>query len=519
MRGSRVACLLSLAGIQTAAFGVFSGRVGFYHDDWTNLERLSSSGGFWPSVSLYARQLAERPVHMLHYPLLFAIGGFHPWRYQAVYLLLEIVQGWLFFAVAEDLSGDRAAAFIAAAVALLFPTHGATHHWLSSSAQTVSLDLALASLLLHSRWLSRRKTVLAAGALACYLLAVLNYESAALIFLVPVAWRSVERALAGERIPVSLQEGLSESLPFIGVLAVAVAWQRLGVVLISGLRNSRPVAPSLWHALFVFNRGALCMSALSARLCLRALPLAWRDFGAVGVLCAVAAGAAAAWRLPLKAPSASPRSHWASWTAAAVAGYFAGTVPYAMTSDYAPTVIGLMSRTTVVLGLAAGLAVAAVFVLGRGARFPAVTRGVLGSVFTAFFLTDWHISRSYVRSWDLQQDILSRMAPAVAALPSGATVLAAGFPTYLDPMTADAIVFDAHWDICSALRLKSGRSDLHADVVSAGTRFGSDSVLKEPGNASYFYRNLYLYRYDRDAVVPLPGPGDAVRFLGGAQLR
>jgi len=285
---------LILALVEFFSFGVFAPRLGFYHDDWANLERLSNAGSLWGGIRYYAGLILERPVESLQYPLLFALGGMNPLPYQLFYIAAETLQGWLLFVLFERLTGRRAFALLASAVILIFPTHAITHLWLSSAALVVTVDLTLASLILHWRWTENGRRRDLAAAQALYLVGVLNYEVAAFLPLM----------LAGALLGRSLEDGAPflkaassrarQCLPYAATLGAALLWQRAVVSLILH-RNPRAVGLSLAHVLRVYEVGAECATNRVVDVCHRMLPVAWKGLGpaaAAGALILAAAAAA-----------------------------------------------------------------------------------------------------------------------------------------------------------------------------------------------------------------------------------
>lgn len=465
---------LLLCALQLVLFGPFLARLGFYHDDWANLERCIASGGFWAGVKLYAGLLWGRPLQIFFYPVLLALGGLDPLASHLFFFALEIIQALLLFALFSRLF-DARRALLAAALSVAFPNHAATHFWPSASAQTIAIDLALASLILHLDWLKDKRWPRLAAAMSCYLASLLFYEAVAFLPLIPVAVLS----LGGK----NLKKTAADFLPFALVLAAAVLWQRAGLLLF-GKTNGRPLGGSLGHAAYALLVGLQCLSNRVVMLCARTLAGAWDHIGLLKTLGAAALALAAA-RLPaLHNPARKER---AALLAAFVAAWLAAYLPYAVSQDYTPSVVGIMSRTSACGGIAGALLVLLLLEALRGFQRPAL--GLLVFIFT---LTNWELADQWCRSWTLQQDIIDKLAAHAPRLPPGAKVIAE-IPRYVDDDPVGAIVFDAHYDIGAALRLKTGRPDLAADVVSPRLDLASRSGP-----------NLYYYRYRLDTLELLP---------------
>lgn len=470
---------LFLIGLELLNFAPFAGRVGFYHDDWSNLERCLSSGGLWNNMRQYAGLVADRPLEILHYPLLYAWGGFEPLRYQLAYLLFETAAACLLYSLLVRLLDSRRLALTAAALYVAYPNHAITHHWLGSSAQTVALLLLFASLLKHLDWLDTQKPGPLAASLGLFCAALLEYEIVAFMPLMLAARRPWRRSLA----------------PFALPLVLVFLWRRFGVPFLAAGTTQRAVALSWTHAWDTYAAG---LNSLTL-----ALPRAYWDAAKSAgggmlpiVLCATVVPALL-W-LGLTRVGGSPSSSRAGvWTSAAGA-FVGGFLPYALSVAYTPTAQGIMARTSVAGSLAGALFFA--WPLARAGWWPLV------AVLSCFTLSNWQQSLQWARSWEVQREILGQISPKIMGLPQGSTVLVAGFPRFIGPEGRGSLVFDAHWDIGSALRITTGRFDLHANVVSERLRFHeSEAVESFAGRVlrRYPYQNLYLYGHDRNALYKL----------------
>lgn len=500
-----------LALVELVSFGVFGFRAGFYHDDWAMLEVAARAGGYWDGVREFSRYISwSRPVEFLTFPLFYALGGLQPVAYQAALLLLDLTQGCLLFLLLDGLLGRRSLALAASAAFLLYPNHAVTHVWYANSPQSVALVAVLASLLAHQRWIKTRRTAwLWLGQLA-YLAGCLCYES--VVFLPLLLGAGLMGRRVGDGMPASraAKETAWELAPFGLALLVVVLWQHVAVPRLLGFASPKKPALSLVHALSVFKAGFGCITYQTIRLCLRTAGPALRELpsGLIFLLVAFAAALATALiREDAREPGDGRKAGIvAAWLAAG--GFAAANLPYALSQDYWPTYVGIMSRTSALGALPGGLLVAVGFVASRHApRLRAVALAILAGAFT---WCNWHTGSQWVLSWRLQQNILKLAARKTKDLPRSATVLLAGVPANINSSYNQVIVFDASWDISAALRLATGRTDLAANVVSPRLRFTDGGVHEEipgvPHGPPDPYENLYLYRYDRDTLVRLDAP-------------
>jgi hypothetical protein len=486
--------LIALTLAELTSFGLFAGRVGFYHDDWANLERCFRAGGVFSGMRVYAGIVPDRPVEILQYPLLFAIGGFNPLPYQLAYLALDVAAGFLLYRLLDALLGDRDFALLAAVLVLLFPNHAITHIWLGSSALLVSLVLVFASLLLHLRWMSRKGVWLLVASQGLYIAGLLDYEATA--FLPLIAW-------AGLRFG-SRPKATVSFVPYLASFAAVMCWQRLVVPHLFGAGEVRAAGLSVSHFFAAYAAGLAAITVDVARMCGKGV-IYFGAWPVIAAVCLSAAGASA-----LKRPG---HVSWKPALAMAAAAFLAGYLPFAVSSDYMPISSGIMARTCALGAIAGGILLAlAIFSAPRAYRAPLVAVSL-----AAFTLANWRAGSQWARSWSLQQEILSKAAPLVKGLPPSSTVLVAGFFRFIDDEEGTgALVFDRDWDIGSALRLKSGRVDLAANVVSARMVFHRrEAVESFQGKIlrRYPYGSLYVYGHDRGTLFHLRSGKDAPRFI------
>jgi hypothetical protein len=499
MSSKRAGPFLLLAALELAVFAPFAWRMGFYHDDWINLERLHDAGSLWGGIKYYAGLVLERPAESLQYPLLFALGGLHPLPYQLFYLAAEILEGWLIFVLLSRLTKSETLALLSSALILIFPTHAITHLWLSSSAMIVTVDLTLASLILHLRWVEKKKKSDLAWSQFLYLFGVLNYEIAAFLPLM-LFGGLLARDLAEKR-KSSLKILIVEFLPYAGSLALALAWQRAVVSLILH-RNPRAVGFSAAHAVRAYEAGFECATNRVVDVVHRMTPVAWEGLGSSAVLGALLLSVAAFWVWSSRT-DAGRTARAARWSAlgAAVGAFLGAVAPFAASADYMPMVFGVMSRTNGVIALSGGIfwACGLDFLASRSRTAAGV---VLAVIVGGMALGDWGNSLQWARAWTLQQDIVGQLVPRTKDLPSPAMILLSDAPDTIEP--GGALAFGAHWDIGPALRLSTGRKDIAADVVWPQTRFAKDGVELRPG-IRYDYP-VYLYSYANGSLEKLTGP-------------
>ena len=442
MRAS-LRALAVLAFVEIAAFGVFSSRIGFYHDDWVVLEQLSS-GGFADQVRAL-RWLAPRPLDIPLNQAFFAIGGLNPLPYHLLRLLLDLAAGWLFYLLLERLTGRRALALCAAALAMLVPNRDVLHFWFGISNESAATVAMFGALLCYWDWLEKRRAPALWAGLFLYMASVLTYEALAFFPLVLFAARAKNVS--------SAKREFRRFWPFGAVLAVALLWQRKGAALYAGIENNKTMGFSAAHALKVFGAGFECVSNRVVHIGALSLRSLWENHPFYFLPCALLA-AAMTW--PLLRDRDEKRGEAKPWLIAA-ALFFAAYLPYAATADYTPQIFGVMSRTNAGGAWACGLLLALLLSL---AKKPYMKSALLGLLVLAFTATDWHRALAWGSSWDAQREIFAKLK--AKDLPQGARVLLTGAPSDLD----HAVVIEAEYAFDASLRLMTGRSDLHGNLLS-----------------------------------------------------
>lgn len=464
---------LLLLFAELAGFGIWSHRLGFYHDDWVFLENCVRGGSFWGAVGDFAEGgYWTRPLEILHFPLLYALGGLKPFPYHAVLLALDLAQAALFFTLLKRLLDAPRLALLAAILFILHPSRFATHVWMASSPQALALTLVLGSLVLFLKWMDSRSLRWLILSQALYLAGFLSYESGAFLPLFlfgGLAGRYLNAGLGWKR---SLRDAAAALIPFGLSLAAGLAWQIFGAAALQGA-NPKSLSPSLVRGLKVFGAGFECLANRALHVCWKLAPGAWLE-ASWGLRLAWAACTAviAGWLGRRPAAEGEDRAVRPAF-AAAGAGFFAAYLPYAVSADYSPQVFGLMSRTNAAGALAGALALAA----GLAAFADKVRpqRTALLVLVGAFTWANWGQARHWARSWEIQTDLLARLAPKADRLPKGSMIFVCA-----PRETGTAPVFDAHFSVSGALRLSSGRLDLSGEPACSVPPGRTGSVYRYP---------------------------------------
>lgn len=490
-----------LLALEAAAFGVCARTIGFYHDDWGLLESVARGGGYWGGVrEMLKTPLAVRTLGVLWLSLPGLLGT-SPFVYQLLLMAQDAACAFLFYLLLMRLLGRPRLALTAAALALVHPSHPATHHWFSDGPQSMALALTLGAMILafdaRERG-DRRREALAA---ALYFASLLFYEAAALLPLTLGAALFLERRGSGAK--AALKSAARALAPFGGALAAGGAWQLLLPRLLLASAHPKAKAAGLGHAAHALRSAVECLTIDTFDIARRTAAAGHEIFGAAGLAAWTATALAAAAVLATTAePKKTPPLSRALWLAAVV--FAAAYAPYAL-SNYDPQVLGVMSRINGTGALAAALLLAAAVEALRARTSAAPAAALAAALVASFVWTDWYVARMWAEAWTVENRILALVGAKKDLLPQGATVLLRGAPEDFN----GAPLFSASWDFDAALRVSTGRADLRGDVVKTGMNSEAEGVVYRKGGAVvrvFPYDRLFTYDYSEQRLYRLAGP-------------
>lgn len=450
-----------LAAINLLSFGPFLFGKGFYMDDWHFFElyELAKDSSLGALISAFNSGdiLYLRPGDILYFPLLFWWAGFTAWKYQAAILLFEVAGGVLFYRAFLKATGDGALAFATAAVFVVFPNHGATHHWMSAPNAFV-LAMTAGAVLLHLDWVERRSPLSLLLSMLVFAAGTLTYESILpLCLLMPMAGYAL-RLGRGEARAAAFRAAALESAPFLASVAAAVAWQQVIVPRLFPQGQTRNLQLfELSFLLKVLGRSVECGSTAILALGMRAA----QSVIARGAWLWLAAVAAAGWgswslwrRLPERLGGRPGVRPW-EWTLGSAVVFLGCYAPYGITSQrYVPHVFDEQNRLNASGALPAAMLWAA-GILALPRRFQA---GAFAAFMAVSALVNWNVGWEWKESWRIQKSTLDRVAASSKELPQNAVLL---FPE-LQTKVGGVTVFNASWSLTAAVRITTGRKDLEA---------------------------------------------------------
>lgn len=163
-------------------------------------------------------------------------------------------------------------------------------------------------------------------------------------------------------------------------------------------------------------------------------------------------------------------------------------------------------------GLAALVAAVPAGLLARRLAFAAIVGavGAMGTVVNGALGTLWG------EAYRTQLHVLARMESILPSLEPGSTVILDGVCPYVGP----AVVFESHWDLEGALRLRYDDINLRADVVTTRTTLADDGLRTEiygMESVHPFGATLWIVDVGEGVARRLPDRAAAESHFGGVE--
>ncbi|HEX7705168.1 MAG TPA: hypothetical protein VF701_01805 [Thermoanaerobaculia bacterium] len=499
-----------LALVVLASTASYLTRLGFSSDDWSFLALMQETDGSIPDLIrtlLGTRAGADlRFVQVLVLALLHAAFGLAPLGYHlaiAGVLVLTALLVWILF---EELTGSRAFA-LAVSLAFIFLPHYATvRFWMAAIQIPIAVALLLFALYAMLRILrSRRKWWLWLTASAAAVIGSgFSYETPLpLSCLAPLfVWLAVRhRRLSGERPPVraayaasvmlivlamgmlTLKSTIGDRISGSGSFA-SQAIENAGRALGTGqhpashgleLRRATTVAFGLYGVL-------LPESAIDAWRAARPGTLL------LGLVIVVAIAVAVCLLVPAARSRLPDRVTLLFLMVTGVLIFLLGHAVFLFNRGVLHTPTGLGNRTAMAAALGVALFISAFIALLISMLPRPLHRTVFAgasALVCAFGLaTIVALAELWIDARHQAESVVERIAHAGLPLGDGTILIAGGFCPYVGP----AVVFDAHWDIEGALRIRLGSPSLRADVVTSRMAVEEEGLV-----ANVAYRRRYPY--------------------------
>lgn len=503
-RWHALVALICLLLVEALCFGPGIKQIGFYLDDWSMFSQLHfCSQDFF---SLMRQCLSDirvqiRPLEAPYFVLLQLLFNDRPLGAHLVNCGMEVLSAWFLYLSLTRIISDRALSLVAALLFLLYPSHDATHYWITASSATLSMMLYTMSLWLSlklaqgKRWLWLSVTVFACS--------VFNYEAYMPLCAVNVVCILFVRARNTGWRNALLPTALT-CLPYAAVVAAMWAYQRL---YLTSLKTSytRPLTLDPQYMLSVVQHG------LSNNLGNEGIRFYWErthDAIAAGLppatmisfallaLCTLASLLFLSSRRQESKHPALPLLFLGLFTLLCSYSIFA------LAADYVPTLQTTMNRIN--YGGALGASMMLAGLLGcANALFKTAgkTRAIMLSallcpLLTFFTLSNWGLSKPWILSWNVQKHIRQLLAHQGSRFHAGDTIILANAPRYVQW----APMYDGVWDFEPMLKLTLNNPNLNGNVVSERLSVSSTGIADISLNfvcGKYPFKNLYL-------LVPTP---------------
>ncbi|HAM36083.1 MAG TPA: hypothetical protein DEB40_11630 [Elusimicrobia bacterium] len=495
--------ILALIVLELVSFGFFAHRMGFYQDDWSTAEFClhAADKSLFGMVRAFNDNMVRngtawyiRPVNILYYPLLCWGGKLAFWRYQAAIMAQEALIAVFLFLALRLANGGIGLPLLTAGLFLIFPNHGATHHWYSA-AVTPAMAFCAAAFWAYAAWLERKRPWLLGGSLALFMLAALSYEAVvplALFFPFLGFMRDRRLAVPGQG---AWAMAAKRFAPF-GAAIVMLMLYHQGVQAWGPRSLPRRMAFDPLFILQVLGKGVECNTSAVIDLCRRYLLDARSHFYLGQWAAAILSGGIAAMVFERAHAQQEDRLDWA-WPLGALGLLLAANLPYALSADrYMPHVFDVQNRVNMAPSLAGAMLWA--WALWESPRLAprwarSMRMGLVGLVVSGFTIANWHNAWQWSESWRLQREVLDGIKNAGSTLPEGpVVVILDGAPSEVGqvPVFNESHAFDP------ALKLWLGRQDVIGTIM---TPMGPQRIF--PGEYPRFLYDFRDARLDKVLAV------------------
>jgi hypothetical protein len=531
---SRLRDVLFLALVSTLPALFYLSSLGFYLDDYYELELMSNSDdqslwGLFSALLSGDPKSHLRPVEYFGLAALYRLFGTDPLPYQIFLALLVPLCAIAAYLVLRELRQPR---FLALGVPILFaaaPHYSSARFWVVAYSPTASLTLYLISLYCGLRAFDGRgrgQVGWVVGAVAAMLASIFMYEIALPLFVLnaiffwyrarrlgqrdgsvaAAAYASVLALTIAAKVVLALWVGTETSYSiggYQGGLAHHTAYVVSGAMKVNFGTYGIGLPYVLWWIVdHRFSWGVLGASALVAILTFLYLTRGTRNLELA----------------PLRAGL-----RWPVWLELAAAGVLLiglGYAQFVVTGEIYFTSVGIDNRVNVVAAL--GVAVLAIGLLLRATAFarPERRRAVFSVVVAALAGAGVFVTNTIAGYWgsaySRQKDVMERLQVALPRDPANTTVLL----DRLCPEIGPGIIFLGHYDLAGALSTAYRNTTISADVMTQDIEAAPSALvirttwLGVTDTRSYPYRErLVVYDWRRASVTRLPDVGAARAYL------
>lgn len=502
-----VLVLLCLVALEIITFGRSIRQVGFYLDDWSMLNRLSSGPqqlfAMMHNYFLQDPKVTIRPVQVIYQAILFSIFQLNPLGYHLFNATLEVICATLLYFCLKRISGSAGLGYVAAALFLVYPVHDSSHYWVLCHAVNLSLALYLGSLWFAIKWAERGCKKFLLAMFVCFAVSIFNYET-----MLPL---SALTAVAVWSVSGSKQKSAFAFLLHAFAVAALVVYQRKLVPMFGLAWYHKAEFDPLLMFRTVSEGFALTsppsvvsFSLIQSAKVLNELRLA--DYLALTAVAAITALGV----LITTARIDERQIRGGKMVGIGVLVILAAFSIFGLNSEYAPTLVTLVNRinTGAAIGWAIIAASAVVFTTTKAPRWRPVVAAVAGLSAAFFATTDWSMAQPWVVSWKMQHRIMQIAQANSPQFAAKRPVLLLNCPRYV----MWAPVFDGVWDFQSMLQLATKNDSLQGNVVSERLKVTPTGLADMSGGYE-------CGRYSFDQLQVLEPPhGDLITVTSAEQF-
>jgi len=463
--------LIALILCQLIWFGPIIRKIGFYLDDWSTFADLYAGQQNWQSllqISLRDPRIITRPIESIVYVGSWLAFHDQPFWHHLLNCFFEVMTAFVLYLVLCRLSGNRALAFIASLLMLVYPSHDATHYWVTTNTITLSLAMYLLSLWQAVKAVQDEKRTCFLYSNLAFLASLLTYEAflplisitgICLLFLYRKKYRWGDSWLKSV---IALAPSL------VGVLAIYY-YQR--VYLLEHLNKGfhHTLKFSLPHMFDVIQAGfsqTILPYAMSVFL-LRAQ----ESFCELNVFkcCTLALLAAiVALTLFLISDDQNNLFHPYAFIGLGLTIMICSYAVFAASPEYSPVIDSIMNRINIGASVGSAMILSGLVGLLTGKQMKSrkatsiLLTAMVSPLIIFFILADWGWSIPWFRSWTFQKYIVSVVKNNKERFKNCDVVILANCKRYVmwSPL------FDGSWDFQSMLRMYLGAPHINATVVS-----------------------------------------------------
>jgi hypothetical protein len=500
-------------------------NLGFYSDDWALLYsmHLSPDQSFaevFTAVNFQDNEI--RPIQFLGYAVSYKLFGLNPLGYHLLNGIFFMTAFVLLYIILIALCQPRVLAISIPVIYMLLPNYSTDRFWMAVHAATISMLFTFLGIYAHLQALRGRKAGVwgwEAFAILCVIASGLTYEVFLPLVLVTAVFLFASELAKEWPVTVGRRTIAKAALRQAGMVMAVIS-----LIVVKGLWAPRThwitdigTIPYIYWTIkavlksFIYSYGyhllGLPVTVWSA---LRDYPdwITVTTAGVIGSLIFVRL-----YTLWDQSDAAAVRSR------AKMLIYFGcGVVVFIAAYSIVPIVPvknGINNRTAIAGTLGAAVSIVGLLgiltALAPGIWQKALFSAVLGVIGMSGSLTVDTLAKFWIESYRLQSEYLFDIRSHVPAIPAGTTLILDGVCPYNGP----APVFEAPWDLSSALGIHYGLSDIKANIVTRWTRVEPGGLVTPfcCGEIRYPFDHLVMYHFGRKMSYPLPNAQAAQSYF------